>query len=286
MSIVPTPPPADPCGVSISLLNDRRAPAMPLIAVTTSEMRHNPFDLATPQADPPRREMALGMTYLEAVGRAGALAIAVPPMPGPAIPALLERVDGIVLSGGPDIHPDAYGAAPHPELGPTEPPLDAFELALARAADERDMPILAICRGAQLFNVARGGTLHQHLPDVVGDGVTHRQPGAPGEPVHDVTVAAGSRLAAILGRRHAHVNSFHHQAVDVLGERLTVAARAADGTVEAFEAVDRSFVVGVQWHAECLVDREEQAALFAALVEACAVRAADAAAPMAAAGSA
>jgi putative glutamine amidotransferase len=286
MSIVPPAPPADPCDVSISVLNGRRAASMPLIAVTTSEMRHNPFDLATPQADPPRREMALGMTYLEAVGRAGALAIAVPPMPGPAIPALLDRVDGIVLSGGPDIHPDAYGAAPHPELGPTEPPLDAFELALARAADERDVPILAICRGAQLFNVARGGTLHQHLPDVVGDGVTHRQPGAPGEPVHDVTVAAGSRLAAILGRRHAHVNSFHHQAVDVLGERLAAVARADDGTVEAFEAVDRSFVVGVQWHAECLVDREEQAALFAALVEACAERAADAATPLAAAGSA
>src|SRR3954449_3147711 len=298
MSIVPTALPADPCDVSISVLNGRRAAAMPLIAVTTSEMRHNPFDLATPQADPPRREMALGMTYLEAVGRAGALAIAVPPMPGPAIPALLDRVDGIVLSGGPDIHPDAYGAAPHPALGPTEPPharaarpprergrteppLDAFELALARAADERDVPILAICRGAQLFNVARGGTLHQHLPEVVGDGVTHRQPGAPGAPIHDVTVAAGSRLAAILGRRHAHVNSFHHQAVDVLGERLAVAARAEDGTVEAFEALDRSFVVGVQWHAECLVDREEQAALFMALVDACAERAADAAAPMA-----
>jgi len=259
---------------------------MPLIAVTTSEMRRNPFDVATPQADPPRREMALGMTYLEAVGGAGALAIAVPPMPGPAIPALLDRVDGIVLSGGPDIHPDAYGAAPHAELGPTERPLDAFELALARAADERDMPVLAICRGAQLFNVARGGTLHQHLPDVVGDGVTHRQPGAPGEPVHDVTVAAGSRLAAILGRRHARVNSFHHQAVDVLGERLEVTARADDGTVEAFEAVDRSFVVGVQWHAECLVDREEQAALFAALVDASAERAAGAGASLAAAGSA
>src|SRR3954449_5477936 len=183
MSIVPTALPADPCDVSISVLNGRRAAAMPLIAVTTSEMRHNPFDLATPQADPPRREMALGVTYLEAVGRAGALAIAAPPMPGPAIPALLDRVDGILLSGGPDIHPDAYGAAPHPELGPTEPPLDAFELALARAADERDVPILAICRGAQLFNVARGGTLHQHLPDVVGDGVTHRQPGAPPPPL-------------------------------------------------------------------------------------------------------
>jgi putative glutamine amidotransferase len=286
MSIVTRGPCADPCGVSISVLNGGRAAALPLIAGTTSEMRHNPFDLATPQADPPRREMALGMTYLEAIGRAGALAVVVPPMPGPAIPALLDRVDGIVLSGGPDIHPDAYGAAPHAELGPTEPPLDAFELALARAADERDVPILAICRGAQLFNVARGGTLHQHLPDVVGDGVTHRQPGAPGEPVHDVTVAAGSRLAEIMGRRHAHVNSFHHQAVDALGERLGVTARAADGTVEAFEAVDRSFVVGVQWHAECLVDREEQAALFAALVEACAERAAGTGTALAAAGSA
>jgi putative glutamine amidotransferase len=286
MSIVPAPPAADPWGVSISVLSNHRAAAMPLIAVTTSEMRHNPFDVGTPQADPPRREMALGMTYLEAIGRAGALAIVVPPMPGPAIPALLDRVDGIVLSGGPDIHPDAYGAAPHPQLGPTEPPLDAFELALARAADERDVPVLAICRGAQLFNVARGGTLHQHLPDVVGDGVTHRQPGAPGEPVHDVTVAAGSRLAAILRRRHAHVNSFHHQAVDVVGERLEVTARAEDGTVEAFEAVDRSFVVGVQWHAECLVDREEQAALFAALVDACAERAAGADSTLAAAGSA
>jgi putative glutamine amidotransferase len=287
MSIVSRRFAADPCGVSISVLNGRAAAPMPLIAVTTSEMRRNPFDVATPQADPPRREMALGMTYLEALGRAGALAIIVPPMPGPAIPALLDRVDGICLSGGPDIHPDAYGAAPHAELGPTEPRLDAFELALARAADERDMPILAICRGAQLFNVARGGTLHQHLPDVVGEGVTHRQPGAPGEPVHDVTVAAGSRLAAILGgRRRTPVNSFHHQAVDVLGERLAVTARAADGAVEAFEAVDRRFVLGVQWHAECLVDREEQMALFTALVDACADRAAGAQLDLAAAGSA
>jgi putative glutamine amidotransferase len=248
---------------------------MPLIAVTTSEMRHNPFDLATEQADPPRREMALGMKYLEAIGRAGALVVAVPPMPGPAIPALLGRVDGICLSGGPDLHPDAYGAAPHPELGPTEPSLDAFELALARAADERDMPILAICRGMQVLNVARGGTLHQHIPDVVGDTITHRQPGAPGEPIHAVTLAAGSRLHSIVGHRHVHVNSFHHQAVDVLGDRLTITARAEDGTVEAFESAGSRFLVGVQWHAECLVDHDEQAALFTALVDACAERAAE-----------
>ena len=249
------------------------APAhLPLIAVTTSEMRHNTLDLATDQADPPRQEMVLGMRYLEAVGRAGALAIVVPPMPGPAIPALLERVDGICLSGGPDVHPDAYGAAPHAELGPTEPRLDAFELALARAADERDMPILAICRGMQVLNVARGGTLHQHLPDVVGETVTHRQQGNPSRPTHGVSVADDSRLAGILGRTEAQVNSFHHQACAVVGERLTVTARADDGTVEGFEAADRSFMVGVQWHAECLVDHDEQVALFSALVEACVER--------------
>jgi putative glutamine amidotransferase len=251
------------------------APAhLPLIAVTTSEMRENTLDLATNQADPPRQEMVLGIRYLEAIGRAGALAMVVPPLPGPMIPALLERVDGICLSGGPDIHPDAYGAEPHSELGPTEPRLDAFELALARAADERDMPILAICRGAQVLNIARGGTLHQHLPDVAGDRLAHRQPGDPSKHTHGVSVVPGSRLEAILGHRHVEVNSFHHQAVDAIGERLTVTAQAEDGTVEAFEAVDRSFMIGVQWHAECLVDRQEQAALFSALVDACVERAA------------
>jgi putative glutamine amidotransferase len=262
------------------------APAhLPLIAVTTSEMRQNTFDLATEQADPPRQEMVLGMRYLEAIGRAGALAMVVPPLPGPAIPALLERVDGICLSGGPDLHPDAYGAVPHPALGPTEPRLDAFELALARAADERDMPILAICRGMQVLNVARGGTLHQHVPDIVGDTVTHRQPGNPSQATHGVTVETDSRLAGILGRTEAQVNSFHHQACAVIGERLTITARAEDGTVEGLEATDRSFVVGVQWHAECLVDHDEQAALFGALVEACVERAL-AADPVALAGSA
>jgi putative glutamine amidotransferase len=245
---------------------------MPLIAVTTSETRAPMLGAAAAEADPPRTEMVLGMRYLEAIGRAGGLAVVVPPLPGPAIPALLDRVDGICLSGGPDLHPDAYGAEPHPQLGPTEPRLDAFELALARAADERDMPVLAICRGAQVLNVARGGTLLQHLPDVAGEALAHRQAGAPHEPTHGVTVAPESRLADITGRRELRVNSFHHQAADVLGARLALTAWAADGTVEAFEAVDRTFVVGVQWHAECLVDLDEQAALFTALVEASAGR--------------
>ncbi|MEA2248083.1 MAG: putative glutamine amidotransferase [Solirubrobacteraceae bacterium] len=235
-------------------------------------MRTAGLAAVTAEADPPRQEMVLGMRYLDAIGRAGALPMVVPPIPGPDIPALLDRVDGICLSGGPDLHPAAYGAAPHAELGPTEPRLDAFELALVRAADERDMPILAICRGAQVLNVARGGTLHQHLPDVVGEGIGHRQPDAPGRPTHAVSIAPASRLAELLGRRRIAVNSFHHQAVDVLGERLALAAWADDETIEAFEAVDRSFVLGVQWHVECLVDLEDQASLFSAFVGACAGR--------------
>jgi putative glutamine amidotransferase len=261
-----------------------RGPGMPLIAVTTSEMCASTLDGATPEADPPRTEMVLGMRYLDAIGRAGGLAMVVPPLPGPAISALLDRVDGIVLSGGPDLHPDAYGAEAHPHLGPTEPRLDAFELALARAADERDMPILAICRGAQVLNVARGGTLHQHLPDVVGETIGHRQPGTPHEPTHVVTVAPESRLAAIVGHTQLRVNSFHHQAAQVLGDRLSLTAWAEDGTIEGFEAVDRSFQIGVQWHAECLVDHDEQAALFSALVEACTGRE-SAAEPLRAAGA-
>jgi putative glutamine amidotransferase len=121
-----------------------------------------------------------------------------------------------------------------------------------------------------VLNVARGGTLHQHLPDLAGDAVTHRQPEAAGERTHGVTIAPESRLAAIVGGEALRVNSFHHQAADVLGERLSLTAWAEDGTVEGFEAVDRSFMIGVQWHAECLVDHDDQAALFAALVEACA----------------
>jgi putative glutamine amidotransferase len=241
---------------------------LPLIAVTTPEMRAPMLDGATAEADPPRTEMVLGMRYLEAIGRAGGLAMVVPPLPGPAIPALLDRVDGICLSGGPDLHPDAYGADPHPELGPTEPRLDAFELALARAADERDMPVLAICRGAQVLNVARGGTLHQHLPDRTD--LEHRQGEAPFEPVHRVSLAAKSLLYRLAGSAWLAVNSFHHQAADRIGDGLRVCATAPDGTVEALWDPGARFCVGVQWHPEVLTHRSEHAALFHGLVAAAA----------------
>jgi len=240
----------------------------PLIAVTTSEVRAGTAVTPTRHGEPPQLEMALGLKYLLALEAAGAVPVVVPPLQVDCLDALLDRVSGVCLSGGPDLDPQAYGARRHSRTGPTESRLDVFELALAQAADARRLPILAVCRGMQLLNVARGGTLHQHLPDIVGERIVHRQSEAGERPTHWVTIDAASRLSQILDRRRAKVNSFHHQAVATLGAGLTVTSRASDGTVESVEAVDRDFVVGVQWHAECLVDRFGQARLFAAFVEA------------------
>ena len=244
-------------------------PALPLIAVTTSEVRPNQPVRATPEGDPPQQqEMALGLKYLRAVEAAGGIPVVVPPLHPGAAGQLLERIGGVCLSGGPDLDPVAYGAREHERLGPTWRELDDFELALARAADAMRLPILAVCRGLQALNVARGGTLHQHLPDVVGEDIRHRQEEPAADPTHWVTFTGDSQLRRILGRSRTTVNSFHHQAVDHLGEGLVITGRARDGTVESIEATDREFVLGVQWHAECMVARAEQAALFRAFVEA------------------
>jgi putative glutamine amidotransferase len=232
-------------------------------------MRSAAVDVPVSEADPPRREMALGMRYLEALDRAGGLPVVVPPLDADAIEALLDRIDGVCLSGGPDLDPALYGAEPDPALGPIEPALDVAELALARAADARAMPILGVCRGAQLLNVARGGTLHQHLPDAVPGAVEHRQTGDATATTHTVDVQPGSRVAGVLGATRADVNSFHHQAARDLGTGLLAVAWAPDGAVEAVEAADRGFAVGVQWHVECLTERPEHQAVFRAFVEAC-----------------
>ena len=235
----------------------------PLIGVTTSELRAGSAGTLRRHGDPPHPEMALGMTYLKAIEAAGGMPVVLPPL-GDA-DALLDRLDGICLSGGPDLDPEAYGAPDrHVELGPTEPDLDAFELALARAADERGTPLLGICRGAQALNVARGGTLHQHVAG-------HRQTEPATAATHGVHVLEGSLLATLVGVRPLRVNSFHHQSVADLGDGLRAVARAADGTIEAVEAPGPRFVLGVQWHAEGLVSEPRQRALFEALVAACAV---------------
>src|SRR5689334_2587558 len=197
----------------------------PLIGVTTSELRPSAMATTRRQGEPAHPEMALGMTYLRTLDAAGAIPVVLPPVGTPGVAELLDRLDGLCLSGGPDLDPAAYGARErHPELGPTEPSLDAFELSLARLAVDRQLPILAICRGSQALNVACGGTLHQHVPD-------HRQKAPATLATHEVRIQAGSRLHRIMRARALGVNSFHHQAVDELGAGLRAVAHAEDGTV-------------------------------------------------------
>ena len=261
----------------------RQTGAMPLIAVTTSEIRDKKPETEIRPGESPQHEMALGLKYLHATEAAGGLPMVVPPLGAGAVAPLLDRCSGLLLSGGPDLDPAAYGERAHRETGPIEPHLDVFELQLVQMALARRMPIFAICRGMQLLNVARGGTLHQHLPDLVGDAVQHRQTEPGGQPTHWVRSQPESRLARVMGRKRTKVNSLHHQAIDHLGRGLVATAWATDGTIEAVEATDRDFVVGVQWHAECLVSRPEQAALFGAFVEAAAAYERPAATPLEAA---
>jgi putative glutamine amidotransferase len=222
----------------------------PIIAVTSSEMRRPEDCDHASEGEPPRLELALATLYPEAIERAGGVPLIVPPVRPETLGPLLDRVDGVCLTGGPDVQPAAYGAEPHEALGPTEPRIDALELALIRGADQRGLPILGICRGMQVLNVARGGTLHQHLPDVVGDQLRHRQEEHTSIATHVVTAAPRSTIRRVLGGSPIAVNSFHHQAVRELGRGLVATAWAPDGTIEAVEEPGQRLVLGVQWHAE------------------------------------
>ena len=237
----------------------------PLIGVTTSEVRRGDLSTLRRHGEPPQHEMALGLTYMRAIELAGGVPVVLPPLAN-GLETLLDRLDGICLSGGPDLDPAAYGARAHEQLGPTEPLLDRFELDLARAADAAGLPLLGICRGAQALNVARGGTLHQHVED-------HRQTALATQPVHAVRIAPRSHVSRVLKTRATQVNSFHHQAVDELGQGLVASAWAPDGTIEAIEDRRHPFLLGVQWHAETLVEAPAQLALFRSLVEAASGRA-------------
>lgn len=169
----------------------------------------------------------------------------------PAIRRILRSVSGLVLTGGDDVSPDRYGASPDPATLPV-PTRDAVEWEALEAADLRTLPVLGICRGAQVLNVFRGGTLHQHLPDLAWVSERHGVDVFPGgEDAHAVQAVPGSRMAHALGSSVVRVNSYHHQAIDALGRDLVVTARAEDGTIEAVEdpRPDR-WVVGVQWHPE------------------------------------
>lgn len=240
----------------------------PVIGVTVSEIRHKERVQPVRHADPTQTEMTLGLSYMRAVEMAGGLPVALPPLTSENVDALLDHLSGLLLTGGPDLDPSSYGASPHPELGPTDPVVDAFEIALCRHAYRRRMPILGVCRGAQLLNVALQGTLCQHVADVTNGTVEHRQEEPGTRTSHEIRVAPDSSLAQTTGGGPVMVNSFHHQAIDRLGLGLRAVAWSQDGVIEAVEEQDGRFVIGVQWHAETLVADAEQLSLFERLVEA------------------
>jgi putative glutamine amidotransferase len=197
--------------------------------------------------------------YVQAVEAAGGRPLLVPPSTQ-AVEETLDALDGVLFSGGSDLDPELYGQDAHSETNGVVPERDKGELALMQAALERDMPVLAVCRGSQVMNVALGGDLVQHLPDIVGDEKHKHTPGVFAD--HDVDLSPGTLVQRILGDR-APVKSHHHQGYGRIGEGLQEAAHAEDGTIEALEDPSRRFALGVLWHPEA----GEDFALFEALVE-------------------
>ena len=213
------------------------------------------------------------LDYVAGVAEAGGAPVVLPPVGGRRMAeAVIEGLDGLLLSGGSDLDPRHYGEEPSPELGPTIPERDAFEVALLEAALGRGIPVFGICRGLQVLNVVLGGTLYQDLPSQFGgDVLKHRQATPKWQATHEVEVRVGSYLAGLVGGRVAKVNSYHHQGIKDLAGGLVVSARSSDGVVEAVEGTNLSnhWLLGVQWHAEAMrgADRQQRA-LFEAHVSA------------------
>lgn len=193
----------------------------------------------------------LPRAYVDRVAAAGGLPVLLPSVPDAA--EVLDRLDGLVIAGGGDVDPARYRTEAHPRTGYVRPERDTAELALIERALDMRMPVLGICRGLQVLNVLRGGTLVQHLPDRLGGDESHAPaPGTYGR--HPVALVAGSRLAQLYARTELDVATSHHQAVDTLGGGLVISGRAPDGTVEALELPDHPFAVAVQWHPEVDAD--------------------------------
>lgn len=215
-----------------------------------------------------RFDAMTGRNYSEAVLTAGGLPLMVASLDPAAAAEFAAAADGILFSGGVDVHPSFYGQEPHRDLGRVDPDRDAFELALYRAARARSLPVLGICRGEQLINVAEGGTLHQHIGRELSS-LDHSQEAGDGEPHHSVTLEAGSLVAEAYGSGEVTVNSYHHQAVDQPGAALRVTARSSDGLAEAVEGTEGAWLLGVQWHPEMSFRRHEKhLAPFRAFVDA------------------
>ncbi|MGH3433428.1 MAG: gamma-glutamyl-gamma-aminobutyrate hydrolase family protein [Thermocrispum sp.] len=233
----------------------------PRIGVTTyrERARYGVWDLDS---------AVLPATYVDAVVQAGGVPVLLPPVGDafPVLEVLVEGIDGLLLSGGADIGPASYGQPSHPETDVPRTDRDAFEFGLLRVALAAGLPVLGVCRGCELLNVAFGGSLVQHLPDAVGH---ERHRPAPAEfGASRITVDPGSKVAAVLGAE-AKARCYHHQAIGRLADGLTAVGWADDGTVEAVEVPGERFVLGVQWHPE---ETPDDPRLMKALVAAAAVR--------------
>ncbi|HVH69350.1 MAG TPA: gamma-glutamyl-gamma-aminobutyrate hydrolase family protein [Gemmatimonadales bacterium] len=204
---------------------------------------------ATRRTDEGRERVALNTAYVHALSRAGLVPVVVPPLLDPdAACAALDHVHGLVLSGGEDVDPGRYGATPHPQLGEVDPARDTVELALIAGAERRRLPLLAICRGIQILNVAHGGTLYQDLPSERPGPIDHADEGRR----HGLRVERSTQLHHVVGALTATVNSRHHQAIRDLAPGLRATAWAEDGVIEGVEGTgtDAPWVVAVQWHPE------------------------------------
>ncbi len=218
-------------------------PRRPVIGLTTylEQAKQGVWDV---------RASFLPQQYFDSVTASGGVAVLLPPQPSPeaAASAVLDGLDGLILTGGLDVQPELYGAPRHPLTDPARADRDAWELALLAGARERGIPVFGICRGLQLINVASGGTLHQHLPEALGTERYKIGGGVFAE--NTVEVDADTKLAGLLGAGPFGIHSYHHQGVDRVGDGLVVTARTDDGLVQAFEAPGDDYLVAVQWHPE------------------------------------
>ncbi len=205
--------------------------------------------------------------YYEAVLKAGGIPILLPNV-DKALDAetFIELVQGLLVTGGPDIHPRYFGQKPHEKLTRTTVARDKFELQAIKLGLKKRIPILGICRGLQVMNVSFGGTLYQDLSCIPGKVMRHADPKQTGRVFHEVRITEGSRLHRIIGRPTIEVNSSHHQAIDIIGNGLYVTAYSADGVIEGVEHADSDFVIGIQWHPEGINRRTHSRRLFSAFV--------------------